>query len=421
MSQNETQTARTSDTLPSAGTSHVSTAMAGASYVAAGVGPWGLPRAYWLLWAGMLLNRLGGGVFLFLAIYLTRARGLAPELAGLVIGLYAAGGMLAGPVGGALADRAGRRATLLMGTTSAGTLMLALGFARATSSIVVLAPLLGFCTDLCRPPLQAAVADLVPPAERKRAYGLLYWAINLGFAGAASLGGVLAERSFTLLFVLDALTTLAYGAIVLLGVPETRPALPPARAHGGRALLEPFADRRFVAFLGIQLPLLLSFAQVVVALPLDMGAHGLSARQIGLLMGLNGVVIVLAQPLALRLGARASHVTWLTAGAALTGVGLGAVALAGGPLVYAAACTLWTFGEIGFSTGTPALIAELAPVHRRGAYQGTHQLAWGLSAMVAPTLGSLVLARLGPAALWLGCLALCSATAILHVTVTRRR
>src|SRR5262249_20194920 len=53
------------------------------------VGPFGLARTYWVLWSGMLLNRLGGMVFFFLSIYLTRERGLTPELAGLVISLNA--------------------------------------------------------------------------------------------------------------------------------------------------------------------------------------------------------------------------------------------------------------------------------------------------------------------------------------------
>src|SRR5216683_1024305 len=114
--------------------------------------------------------------------------------AGLVISLYAAGGLFAGPIAGALADRVGRRATLLAGTAGAGALMLALGFARSTTAIVALAPWLGLFTDACRPPLQAAVADVVPPEDRARAYGLLYWAINLGFAGASVFGGALAER-----------------------------------------------------------------------------------------------------------------------------------------------------------------------------------------------------------------------------------
>ncbi|HSZ81896.1 MAG TPA: MFS transporter [Polyangia bacterium] len=386
------------------------------------VGPLGLPRTYWTLWVGMLLNRLGGTVFFLLGIYLTRERGLRPEVAGLVISLYAAGGLLAGPVGGALADRFGRRATLLVGTAGAGALMLALGWSRSTGAIVALAPLLGFFTDVCRPPLQAAVADVVPPAERARAYGLLYWAINLGFAGASVFGGALAERHFTLLFFVDALTTFAYGAIVLVGVPETRPALAAgARAPGIAAFAAPFRDRPFVTFVLVQVLLLVAFAQVVVALPLDMRAHGLGLASIGWLMGLNGIYIVVMQPIALRLLRGFGHVQWLAAGCALTGLGLGLTALAGGPLVYALTGVLWTMGEIGFSTAAPALVADFAPVARRGAYQGTYQLAWGTASVLAPTLGSLVLARLGAVALWGGCLVACFAAGALHLRFTGRR
>ena len=118
---------------------------------------------------------------------------------------------------------------MLLGTAVSGPSTPALGFARSTAAIVAIAPVLGLFTDACRAPLQAAVADVVPPPDRARAYGLLYWAINLGFAAAVSFGGALAAHHFGLLFVIDALTTFGYGAVVLFGVPETRP--PPALAE----------------------------------------------------------------------------------------------------------------------------------------------------------------------------------------------
>ena len=422
-SQNETSQA-TTEPQPAA-TPRAAFAHTGANDVGvpAAAGPRGLPRPYWLLWGGMLLNRLGGSVFFLLAVYLTRERGLSAQAAGLVLGLYAAGGIAAGPLGGSLADRLGRRATLLIGTAGAGTLMLLLGAARSTATIVAVTPLLGFFTDLCRPPLQAAVADVVAPPARARAYGLLYWAVNLGFAGAATLGGALAEHNFTLLFVIDALTTFAYGAIVFVGVPETRPGPGPQRPTGRplAALMLPFHDRVLMSFVFIQLPLMLAFAQVIVALPLDMRAHGLGTAHIGWLLGLNGVMIVAAQPLALRLLRRFSHAQWLVAGAALTGIGLGVNALAGGALIYVVASLLWTLGEIGFSTGAPALVADLSPIDRRGAYQGTLQLAWGIANTCAPVVGTMVLEHLGGRFLWLGCLGTCLVAAVLHRLVTARR
>jgi MFS family permease len=88
--------------------------------------------------------------------------------------------------------------------------------------------------------------------------------------------------------------------------------------------------------------------------------------------------------------------------------------------VYALTGVVWTLGEIGFSTVAPALVAEFAPADRRGAYQGTYQLAWGTASVVAPTLGTFVLARLGGPGLWLGCLAACLVAGALHARVTAR-
>jgi MFS family permease len=389
-------------------------------------GPLGLARPYWVLWGGMLLNCLGGTVFFMLGVYLTRERGLATELAGLIISAYAAGGLLAGPLGGMLADRLGRRTTLLVGTGTAGTLMLALGCARSTAGIVVLAPLLGFFTALCRPPLLAAVADVVPPDDRPRAYGLLHWAINLGFAGAATFSGALADHHFILLFVIDGLTTFGYGAIVLACLSETRPTGPgeataPAARQFLGGVLVPLRDWRLVRFVLIQLLLFTAFAQVISTLPLDMRAHGLGTGAIGRLLGFNGIAIVILQPIALRTLGRFSRVAWLVAGAVFVGLGFGVTAFAGGASVYAVGILLWTLGEIGFATGSPAVVAELAPADRRGAYQGTYQLAWGAATTLAPALGALVLARLGSGALWTGGLALCLVAAGLHLRFTGGR
>ena len=385
----------------------------------------GLPRTYWVLWGGMLINRLGGSVFFLLSIYLTRERHLSTEMAGLVVCLYAAGGVFAAPLGGVLADHFGRRPTLLLGTACAGTLMLALGFARSNAAIVAIAPVLGFFTDICRPPLQAAVADVVPPDRRVRAFGLLYWALNLGFGGAAALGGTLAEHSFGALFVIDALTTFAYGVIVFVGVRETRPAGaspgPQPNVHqrtlasASLAWLEPFRDRRFRRFFAITVLMLIAFVQVIVALPLDMRAHGLGTRQLGFLLGLNGLFIVIAQPIALRFFGRFSQQRWLVFGAALCGLGLGANGLAGSAGMYVVATALWTLGEIGFSTASPTLVASMSPVDRRGVYQGGYQLSWGLSTMIAPVIGTATLAHFGSGALWLGCLVACWLAALLYL------
>jgi len=74
----------------------------------------GLPRPFWFLWAGMFVNRCGSFVLPFMALYLTQARHLSVAQAGLVVGLYGAGGSVAAPLGGYLADHIGRRPLVLV-------------------------------------------------------------------------------------------------------------------------------------------------------------------------------------------------------------------------------------------------------------------------------------------------------------------
>src|SRR5512145_1694799 len=73
----------------------------------------GLPRPFWVLFAGTLVNRGGGFVLVFLALYLTEVRGLTPTQAGAIISAYGLGAIAGGPLGGALSDRIGRRPTLV--------------------------------------------------------------------------------------------------------------------------------------------------------------------------------------------------------------------------------------------------------------------------------------------------------------------
>ena len=129
----------------------------------------GLPRAFWALWAGSFVNRLGTMVEPFLAFYLTGARGFSLAETGAVLALFGLGSVLSQTLGGVLADRVGRRATLTGGMLATAAAMLALGYATATPVVIAVVFVLGVTIDMYRPAAQALVADLVGPADRARA------------------------------------------------------------------------------------------------------------------------------------------------------------------------------------------------------------------------------------------------------------
>jgi MFS family permease len=367
------------------------------------------PATFWWLVAGLLVNRLGTFVIPFLSLYLTERRGFPVAVVGLLVSLMGAGAMAASPAGGVLADRWGRRATMLLSTIAGGTTMLALAFATAPWAIAGLVLLLGFLGDLYRPAMHAAIADLIGPEQRVAAFGLVYWAANIGWAISMPLAGLLSAWSWPALFVGDGLTTLLFGLVVYLGVAETRPReAVESTEHPLSGLRLVLADREFRGFLVLQFLYVVLLWQAVLAQPMDMASKGVAKGTYGLIAALNPLVVVLLQPLGIRLSRSRDHSRILALGAALTGLGFGVFALArpGAVWVYVLGVLIYSLGEVANSAVAPAVVAGVAPAAHRGAYQGSWTMMWGLGHMVAPFVGGLALSEAGPAPLWLGCAAL---------------
>ena len=383
----------------------------------------GLPRPFWVLWTGTLVNRLGTMVVPFLAFYLSGVRGLSVTEVGAVLAVGGAGSVLSQPLGGYLADRFGRRVTLCGGMIATAAAMIAGGYAATLPALVGAVFVNGVSVDLYRPASAALVADLVPAGERPRAYGLLFWAINLGFACATALGGFVARHGFGLLFWIDALTCLAFAVVMWRGVPEPPRTTARGRARGGDGFRVVLRDRVMVAFVAISFSYLLVYQQAYTTLPLAMERDHLSPSAYGAAIALNGAVIVIVQPLALPLLTRLDRSRVLATGSALVGLGFGLNALASTTLGYAAAVVVWTLGEIIAMSVAMAIIADLAPEHLRGRYQGLNGAAWSIAGLVAPLLGSHLLA-LGKLVLWPVCLGLAVAAAVgqllLGPTIRRR-
>src|SRR5262249_23322216 len=140
-----------------------------ASRFAAAAG--GLPGVFWTMWWGLIVNRLASFVIAFLSLYLVRDRGLAPAEAGRILALYGIGFTVAGPLGGLLADRLGRRTTMIAGLLCGAGSVGALAFARSPALPAIFTFLCAATGDMYRPAMSAAVAAGVPPAAPPRPHG----------------------------------------------------------------------------------------------------------------------------------------------------------------------------------------------------------------------------------------------------------
>lgn len=374
----------------------------------------GLPRSFWYLWSGTLLNRMGAFVAPFMALYLTGERGFSVSRAGLVLTLFGLGSALSQPLGGALADQIGRRRTMVAGLSSAAVALLLLGAADSFGTLAAAAFGYGVCLDLYRPASSAAVADLVTDADRPRAFALQFWAINLGFSIATPLGGFLATRGYWLLFLLDAAASAMFALLVLRGVPESRPQ---TLGEPGR-LVDVLRDRLMVALvLGVMLEAVV-YMQAYLTLPLAFAADDLGPASYGLAIGLNGILIVLVQPLLLGVLGGFRRGPLLLMAMSLQGAGFGMTALADDLRGHIVAIVVWTVGEVLAAGQLGALVAALAPVRLRGRYMGAFGLSFGLAAFLAPAIGTQVFEHLGEAVLWGGGFAACLVAGVMLLVVS---
>jgi MFS family permease len=360
-----------------------------------------LPRAFWALWVCQLVNRLGSFVQPFLVLYLTQDRHLSIGTAGAVAAAVGAGSVVSQLVGGWLSDRVGRRRTMLIGFFGTAAALILLGSARSMETIWAAAFAVGLMGDLFRPAVQATVADLLGPSERVRAFGLLFWAINLGFSVSTVSAGVLASIGYGLLFWLNAGTSVVAALVIWSMVPETRPV---ASEGPARPLLPVvLRDSTFLLVVLLQIGYATIYFQGYSTLPLAMAGDGLPSSTYGLVIALNGVVIVVVQPFVGRYLAKVDRSKLLAVSMLVVGLGFGLGAVVHSWWGYGVSVVVWTMGEIGFAAVVGAVLADLAPVDLRGRYLGLAGMAFGVGAVIGPVLGTNALQHLGATMTWLMC------------------
>jgi MFS family permease len=369
-----------------------------------------LPRDVWLLQLGGVMNSFGNGVVLpFLVIYLHDVRGFGLGVSGLVVATSAAAQVTAGLLAGPLVDRLGPRPVL-----AGGLVMQAIGFGlfplvRQPWHAFVLIAIEGAGSAGFWPSQSTLLARLTPPARRHAAYAQQRVTMNLGIGLGGLAGGLIAgvsnPGSFTVLFVIDAATFLAYVAVLALI------ASPPVEKHEGESQPASYdvvlRDRLFVGLWTLNFLFVTAGYSLFNLVPPFARDHAhVSEHQIGLFFFVNTAVIVLAQlPISRALEGRRRLralalmpalwvVSWLLFDAAIylfdatAAFALAAVALA-----------IFGIGECFHGPAHQALVAEIAPDHLRGRYFAVHSLSWGLAGTVGPAIGGFILAW-RPFALW---------------------
>ncbi|MFL5954609.1 MAG: MDR family MFS transporter [Gaiellaceae bacterium] len=389
-----------------------------------------LPREVWLLQLGGVMNSFGNGVVLpFLVIYLHDVRHFSLAVSGLVVSVSAAAQLSAGLVAGPLVDKLGARRVL-----AAGLITQAIGFGlfalvRHPWEAFALIAIEGAGSAGFWPSQSTLIARLTPPERRHAAYAQQRVTMNLGIGLGGLAGGLIASvahpTSFTILFVVDAVTFLAYvGVLALVHDPGVAPEEQADEPASYRAVLR---DRLFVRLWILNFLFVSAGYSLFNLVPAFARDHArVSEREIGAIFFVNTAMIVLLQlPISRAIEGRRRlralalmPLLWVVAWLLVDAGGYWFEATSAF-VVFTIALAIFGVGECFHGPAHQALVAEIAPDRLRGRYFATHSLSWGLAGTVGPAVGGFVLAA-APFALWPAAAAVCLVAAIISLRTEAR-
>jgi MFS family permease len=380
------------------------------------------PPQFWILFGGMLVNAVGSSlIFPFFTLYVRQRFGVPMATIGVTIAAMGGVGLISGALGGALADRFGRKTLMVGGLMLVGVSSFIMGVADSLVAFVAVAIFINFISPFFRPASEAMVADMVEPEKRARAYGLMRVAFNLGVAIGPAVGGFLAEQSYFTLFVGDAVTSLIFALIILFFIAETKPEVAEKeRAAHGAGYGPLLRDTPFLMFCLVSIAVVVVYAQMNSTWPVYMKEnYGITERQYGLMMSLNAAMVVIFQFPITGFTERYARTAMLALAAVFYGVGFGLVGFVSTAAFFALAIAIWTVGEMVHVPVAQAYVADVAPEDMRGRYMGAAGLTWGVGWSLGPLLAGLMM-DLGDARyVWYGCLIVGLAAAVAFLWLGR--
>ncbi|GAA0628741.1 MFS transporter [Kutzneria viridogrisea] len=370
-----------------------------------------LPKAFWLLFLGQTLNRIGLLVPAFLVLYLEEGRLADPSSTPVVLGLFGAGVVSAGLVGGVIADIIGARRTIMGAQVACVLVSVAMIFSTNIYLIGLFALIGGFLSAVHRPAGAGLVAALVPQENFSRAYSMLHVGFNVGASLGPVLSGFLLAAYPPALFIAWSVSSLLYLLLMRavpkdIAVPLRGGDQPWTVGRALRGVVEPFRNPVLFAYLLLSFLLACIYLQAGSALPLHMASVGLNPEQIGLVLAVNAVLMVGLLPFVPKLTARMGESAPMALGSLLVGLGFGLNALATNMSWFAVAVVIWTVGEVVYVPMAATFLARRAPARLTSTYQGSFFFAWNLGLIAGGPLGIVSAREFSYSALWLGTMVL---------------
>ena len=336
----------------------------------------------------MFINRSGAMVLPFLSIYLNQFMGLSLGQCGIVMACYGLGSVCGAFLGGVLTDEIGFYKVMLwslLGTSIcffvvmnlSGYLPLCLGFFT-----------ISFIADLFRPANLTAIEAFSKPENLTRSIGLIRLAINLGYAFGPFLGGYIASLlGYSFLFVFNGLSVLIAGFFFFYFFRNKKKHVEQSDEEELEIKKQPWQDMPYLSFLFFWGCVIIVFFLLIYLIPLYYKTElGFDESVVGLLMGLNGLIIFLIEmPLIYVLEKYLKSIDLVVIGSILIGLGMISFLVFSNAWVASLVFILFiTLGEILSFPFSNTYAMSFANERNRGKYMGFYTMTFSIAHVIAP-------------------------------------
>lgn len=357
----------------------------------------GLSKEVWWLALITLINRAGTMVIPFLSLYLTTDLHFSLDDVAWIMTAFGLGSLVGSWFGGKLTDKIGYYKVMFISLILSGILFIGMQFLETFNEVCLGIFILMAVADMFRPAMFVALNAYSKPENKTRSITLIRLAINLGFSAGPAIGGlIITTLSYGGLFWIDGFSCMIAG-IALINV------LNPKKSIAIDTEVNPnpksaYKDKTFLLFLLSMVIFGIIFLQLLSTIPyFYKEGVGLSELEIGLLMGLNGLLIfVFEMPLIKWFENKPfTKIGLMIFGLILTSVSF--LFLMIDPIIgfIIISMILLTFGEMIVFPFSNAFALQRSRRGLRGEYMALYSIAFSISHIFAHNVGFHLIAAYG--------------------------
>ncbi|HCA7063368.1 TPA: MFS transporter [Staphylococcus pseudintermedius] len=353
-----------------------------------------MPKEIWWLVIGMAINITGASFLWPLnTIYMNEELDKSLSTAGLVLMVNSFGMIVGNLLGGTLFDKLGGYRTIMLGTIVSLCATILLNFFHGWPWYAIWLIMLGFGGGMIIPAIYA-MAGAVWPQGGRQTFNAIYLAQNIGVALGAALGGFVAELSFNYIFMANLAMYVIFFFIALFQFNMDYQA---TVKH--QETLENVAHiqnkKHFTALILLCVMFALcwiAYVQWQTTIASFTQSIGISMSQYSLLWTVNGVLILVGQPLILPIiHLIKGHLKkQLYFGLVVFILSFFVTSFATSFSIFVVGMVIMTFAEMFVWPAVPTIANNLAPKGREGVYQGIVNSASTVGKAFGPLVGGIL-------------------------------